>query len=313
MHNQPIGTLDQMFEAASRLPEKRIAVVAPANAETFEAIRVSAERLPTRFILAGDASAIRAGIRGSAAAEAKCEILDLPGAVAALGASIELLMRGEADLLLKGSVDTATMMRAVLDERAGLRTGRLLSDVSVFEYPGRTGNKLVMITDGGLTPAPDLKGKVELIQNAVEVAHALGNAQPKVAVLSASEFVTAAMPSSIDAAALAKMNERGQISGCLVDGPLALDSAISPDAVREKGIRSAVAGGAEILVAPTIEAANALAKSATLFAGYRMAHVIQGSIVPILIPSRADRSDTKLLSVALGMLMSDYRKGTGKR
>ncbi|MRR11239.1 hypothetical protein EG835_01840, partial [bacterium] len=229
MHNQPIGTLDRMFEAASRLPEKRIAVVAPANAETFEAIRVSAERLPARFILAGDASAIREGIRGSAA-EAKCEILDLPGAVAALGASIELLTRGEADILLKGSVDTATMMRAVLDERAGLRTGRLLSDVSVFEYPVRAGNKLVMITDGGLTPAPDLKGKVELIQNAVEVAHALGNAQPKVAVLSASEFVTAAMPSSIDAAALAKMNERGQISGCLVDGPLALDSAISPDA-----------------------------------------------------------------------------------
>lgn len=311
MHNQPIGTLDRMFEAASRLPEKRIAVVAPANAETFEAIRVSAEQLPARFILAGDASTIRAGIRGSAA-EARCEILERPGAIAALGALIDLLTRGEADLLLKGSVDTATMMRAVLDERAGLRTGRLLSDVSVFEYPGRTGNRLVMITDGGITPAPDLKGKVELIQNAVEVAHALGNAQPKVAVLSASEFVTAAMPSSIDAAALAKMNERGQIRGCLVDGPLALDSAISPEAVREKGIRSTVAGEAEILIASTIEAANALAKSATLFAGYRMAHVIQGSNVPILIPSRADRSDTKLLSVALGMLMSDYRKGAGK-
>jgi phosphate butyryltransferase len=312
MPQKPINTFEQLLEAASRLPETRIVVVAPANVETFEAIRISAERFPARFILAGDTATIRNGIRGSAAAEAKCEILHQPDARDALVAAIELLTAKEADLLLKGSIDTATLMRAVLDERAGLRTGRLLSDVFLFEYPRRTGNRIVMITDGGLTPAPDLKNKVELIQNAVEVAHALGNPLPKVAILSASEFVTPGMPSSVDAAALTKMNDRGQIKGCVVDGPLALDNAMSPEAVEEKGIRSAVAGQAEILIAPTIEAANCLAKSTTLFAGYRLAHVIQGSRVPILIPSRADRSDAKLLSVALGMMMSEYRNGPAR-
>jgi phosphate butyryltransferase len=312
METMTIGTLDRLLEVAAALPEKRIAVVAPASAETLEAIRLSVERLPARFLLVGDAAAIRDRIGGSASAARRCEVVHRATIREALASAIGMLGRGEAEILMKGSVDTATMMRAVLDERAGLRTGRLLSDVSVFEYPGREGNRLIMITDGGITPAPDLKGKAELIQSAVEVAHALGNPVPKVAVLSASEFVTAAMPSSIDAAALAKMNERGQITGCVVDGPLALDSAISPEAVREKGIRSAVAGQAEILIAPTIEAANALAKSTTLFAGYRMAHVIQGAAVPILIPSRADRSDTKLLSVALGMMMSEQRRNAGK-
>jgi phosphotransacetylase len=145
---------------------------------------------------------------------------------------------------------------------------------------------------------------VELIRNAVEVAHALGSTMPKVAVLSASEFVTPSIPSTLDAAILAKMNERGQISGCLVDGPLALDNAISADAAREKGIRSSVAGDADILIAANIEAANSLAKSTTLFAGYRLAHVIVGARVPICIPSRADRSDAKLLSIALGVIMN---------
>ena len=168
---------------------------------------------------------------------------------------------------------------------------------------------MVMITDGGLNIAPDLEAKVQLIQNAVAVAHALGNANPKVAVLSASEFVQANMPSSVDAAALAQMNARGQIQGCVVDGPLALDNALEAHAAGEKGIRSAVAGAAEILLCPTIECANMLAKSTTYIGNARLAHVIVGARIPILIPSRADKSDAKLLSLALGMVMAATAAG----
>ena len=163
-----------------------------------------------------------------------------------------------------------------------------------------------MITDGGMTLAPDLKNKVELINNAVEVAHALGNTQPKVAVLSATEFVVPSLQSTLDASALSKMNERGQIKGCIVDGPFALDNAISEEAAEEKQLTSPVAGHAEILVAANIESANSLAKSTTYFASLRLAHVIVGGVVPVLIPSRADKSDAKLLSIALGIVMSKY-------
>jgi phosphate butyryltransferase len=152
---------------------------------------------------------------------------------------------------------------------------------------------------------------VDLIHSAVAVAHALGNDLPKVAVLSATEFVNPGLPSSVDAALLAAMNRRGQIGGCIVDGPLALDNAISSEAAGEKGISSPVAGEADILVAPSIEAANLLAKATTYFAGLRLAHVIVGARVPVLIPSRADRSDAKLLSVALGMVMNN-QEGSSK-
>lgn len=162
-----------------------------------------------------------------------------------------------------------------------------------------------MITDGGLIPMPDLKEKIELINNAVWVAHGLGMALPRVAILSATELVSPRIPSTIDAAILAAMNTRGQITGCLVDGPFALDNAISIEAAQEKKITSDVAGQADILVAPSIETANSLAKSTYYFAGWRLAHVVVGGKVPILIPSRADKSDAKLLSIALGMIMSE--------
>jgi phosphate butyryltransferase len=308
MTREPITTFDLLLAAASRLRETRIVVVSPANAETFEAVRLAAQKLPVRFDLVGHRETIDQGIQDFGTLRSALTIHHQPTPREALTASLQMLEKRPGEILLKGSVDTGTLMRGVLDENSGLRTGKLLSDVFVFEYPLRQQNKFVMITDGGLTPAPDLKDKIDLIRNAVEVAHALGNPLPRVAVLSASEFVSPAIQSTIDAAALSKMNERGQISGCVVDGPLALDNALSAEAVREKGIRSAVAGQAEILLAPSIEAANCLAKSTTLFAGYRLAHVIVGAKIPVLIPSRADRSDAKLLSIALGMIMSDYRR-----
>ncbi|HUN64991.1 MAG TPA: bifunctional enoyl-CoA hydratase/phosphate acetyltransferase [Bacteroidota bacterium] len=301
-----IKNFEELTAAASAAGAKRVVVVNPNNAETFLAIRNMIDRRLARPVLVGDAAAISAALP---------DLHDFDvhpaGSVAeALRGAVGLIREGKGDILLKGGVDTSTMMREVLREESGLRTGRLLSDIFILEFPPRRDNRFIMITDGGMTLAPDLGNKVELIRNAVDVAHALGNMNPKVAVLSATEFVLPNLPSTIDAAALSKMNERGQIKGCIVDGPFGLDNAISEDAASEKAIASRVAGHAEILIAANIESANSLAKSTTFFAGLRLAHVIVGARVPILIPSRADKSDAKVLSVALGVIMADYYSRT---
>ena len=296
-----IHNFEELLAAAAKTRRRRALVVAPANRETFDAIREARDRLALDFVLVGDGKTMehelpdRRGI----------EIVDRPTTEECLAASMELLARGDADILMKGGVDTATLIKAVLKPESGLRTGRLLSDVFLFEYAARTENRLVMITDGGLCIAPDLEAKVQLIRNAVQVAHTLGNLNPKVAVLSAAEFVQPNMPSSVDAAALAQMNANGEITGCVVAGPLALDNALAPHAAQEKRIGSVVAGAAEILVCPNIESANMLAKSTTYIGNTRLAHVIVGARIPILIPSRADKSDAKLLSLALGMVMTE--------
>lgn len=300
-----INNFEELLAFAAGIPQKRAVVVNPANEETFEAIREARRKLGVKFLLAGDRKVIETAVPPGDGVE----ILDHPDIQECLRVAMGLLRDGNADILLKGSVDTGTLMKVALQAESGLRTSRLLSDVFVFEYTPRAGNKLVMITDGGLILAPDLKAKVELIRNAVEVAHALGNPNPKVAVLSATEFVQPDLASTVDAAILSKMNERGQIKGCVVEGPLALDNALQPHAAGEKGIRSPVAGAAEILVCPSIEAANSLAKATTYIGNMRLGHVIVGACVPILIPSRADKSDAKLLSLALGMIMSDQGQG----
>jgi len=305
----PIHTFDELLTAAAALPEKKVAVIFANNTETFKAIVQAQENLNIHCIVSGNRETIEKGIAEQNGDLEKITIIESDQPVEALRAAIDLARKGEVDILLKGSVDTSTMMKEVLKDDSGLKTGRLLSDIFLLEYPQYKENKFVMITDGGMTLAPDLMNKAELIRNAVDVAHALGNENPKVAVLSATEFVTPKLQSTIDAAALTKMNERGQITGCTVDGPFALDNAISEEAAREKGIHSPVAGRAEILIASNIEAANSLAKSTTYFGNIRLAHVIVGSRVPILIPSRSDKSDAKVLSIALGMLMSEFMKG----
>ncbi len=308
-----ITNFEQLLSTARRIPAKRVVVIYPSNEETFSAIRQALDLGLATFTLVGDEDRICKGFLSTFNPKpGTVDVVPEPSIPAALRKAIGIINDGKGDILLKGSVDTSTMMKAVLQEDSGIRTGRLLSDIFILEYPPRKDNTFIMITDGGMTLAPDLRNKVELIKNAVEVAHALGNPQPKVAVLSATEFVNPNLQSTIDAAALAKMNDRGQITGCLVDGPFALDNAISLDASAEKKINSPVAGCAEILIAANIEAANSLAKSTTFFANLRLAHVIVGGSVPILIPSRADKSDAKLLSVALGVIMSEYYQG-GKK
>lgn len=303
-----IHTFDDLLKTVEKMPGKSIAVVYANNDETFKAIVETRKRLNVRFIITGNRKVIENGIMSQSGNLDDIEIIETEQPIDALRTSIKIAGEGRADILMKGSIDTSTMMKEVLKDNGGLKTGRLLSDIFLLEYPRYKENKFVMITDGGMTLAPDLMNKVELIHNAVDVAHALGNENPKVAVLSATEFVTPKLQSTIDAAALTKMNERGQITGCVIDGPLALDNALSEEAAREKGIKSTVAGKAEILIAANIEAANSLAKSTTYFGNIRLAHVIIGSRVPILIPSRSDKSEAKMLSIALGMVMSEFMK-----
>jgi phosphate butyryltransferase len=301
-----VQTFDQLLDQALLHKGKRVVVVFPNNVETLQAVYDACDRQLAEFTLVGNVEIIDRTIADMGRSKKPFTIIHQPTMADALKVSIELVKEGTCDVLMKGGVDTSTMMKALLHDDAGIKTGRLLSDIFILEFPQRVENQFVMITDGGMTLAPDLKNKVELINNAVEVAHALGNANPKVAVLSATEFVVPSLQSTLDAAALSKMNERGQIKGCIVDGPYGLDNAISAEAAAEKRLASPVAGHAEILIAANIESANSLAKSTTYFAGLRLAHVIVGGTVPILIPSRADKADAKLLSIALGVLMSEY-------
>ena len=301
-----IQNFDQLLEAAAKIHGKRIVVIYPTNEETLSAVTQARKKNLADFILVGDENIIQKKLSGEVSSG--IEIIHEPDVNRALQKSIDLIREGRGAILMKGGIDTGTMMKVVLHEESGIRTGRLLSDVFIFEYPARTGNKLVMITDGGLTLAPDLNDKKALIDNSVVVAHALGNMNPKVAVLSATEFVNPKLQSSVDAAELTKMNERGEIKGCTVFGPLALDNAISQEAANEKRIKSPIAGNAEILILPSIEAANIFAKGTTYLAGFRLAHVIVGGKIPILIPSRADKSDAKMLSIALGVMMSSCNK-----
>jgi len=300
-----IGSFDELLQTARQLPPKRIATVFPSNAETFEALAEAARILPTTHQLIGERATIEAGLRSAGLAREAATVIETQTQDDAVRHGVAMAREGKVDLLMKGGVDTGRLMRGVLDREHGLRSGTLLSDVFIFEYPARPGRKFVMITDGGVTVAPGLGEKVQLIRNAVAVAHALGNERPNVALLSATEMVTSSIPSTVEAAEIVTLAARGEITGCLVAGPLALDNAVSEEAAREKGITSPVGGRADILVMPSIEAANALAKSTTYFAGFRLAHVIVGARIPLLIPSRADKSDAKLLSIALGMLMSE--------
>jgi len=211
--------------------------------------------------------------------------------------AVELVHEKKGELILKGKADTALLLKSVLEKEKGLATSELMSDILIYE----TAERLVLLSDGGIVLYPGLKEKISIINNAVKVAHALGYSLPKVALLAAVETVNPKMTCTIDAAIITKMNQRQQISNCIIDGPLALDNAIDLDSVRKKGIESPVAGLADILIGPNIESVNIFAKALTYYAKFRVAHVVMGSKVPILIASRADNAETKMLSIALGI------------
>ncbi|HRV38578.1 MAG TPA: bifunctional enoyl-CoA hydratase/phosphate acetyltransferase [Fervidobacterium sp.] len=216
--------------------------------------------------------------------------------------AVKYVVDGKAHIVMKGLVKTSTLLKAVLDKEYGLRTERLLSHITLLEVPGI--NRLIFLTDGGMVIRPTLEQKVQIIENAVNVAKKLGYEMPKVGIIAAVETVNPDMPETLEAALIAKMNERGQIKGCKIDGPLGIDNALSVYAAEVKGIKGEVAGHADILVVPDIHSGNFLGKSAVYFANGRIAGIIAGAKAPVIVISRADTSDSKFVSIALAMALS---------
>ena len=234
------------------------------------------------------------------------EIVDVPHSQAAAEKAVELVRVGKAELLMKGSLHSDELLGAVTNRETGLRTGRRISHVFVMDVP--THPQTLFITDAAVNIAPDLLAKRDIIQNAIDLYAGLGLGTPKVAILSAVETVTPSIPSTIEAAALCKMADRGQITGGVLDGPLAFDIAISPEAARIKGIKSPVAGQAQILVVPDLEAGNMLAKNLTFLSGADAAGIVLGARVPIVLTSRADNLRTRMASCAVAMLLAHSRR-----
>ncbi len=304
-----IQNFDQLLEEARKISEQatrpiRIVIAAANDRAALEAIWDAKQMKLADGLLVGNKEAIWKTLDELHIDRNEFEIIQAAEETEICRRTVQAIHHGEAEIILKGKVKTATLLKAVLDAEHGLRTGRLISDAFVFEWPERPDpNKLMIITDGGFNLAPDLNQKIQILENAVQVMHALGHSNPRVAVVSAVETVNPSLPSTVDAAILAKMNERGQIKGCIVDGPLGLDNAISPEAAQQKGIQSPVAGKADILLFPNIESANLTAKGTTYFAKLRLAHATMGARAPVLIPSRSDTADAKLLTIALNVLL----------
>jgi len=234
------------------------------------------------------------------------DIVDVPHSQAAADKAVELVRTGKAELLMKGSLHSDELLSAVAKRDTGLRTGRRISHVFVMDVP--THAETLFITDAAVNIAPDLMAKRDIIQNAIDLYAGLGLGTPKVAILSAVETVNPSIPSTIEAAALCKMADRGQITGGELDGPLAFDNAISPEAARIKGIKSPVAGQAQILVVPDLEAGNMLAKNLSFLSNADAAGIVLGARVPIILTSRADNVRTRMASCAVAMLLAHSRR-----
>ena len=297
---------DQLLNAAKSLPKIRMGVVHPCSREALEGALDAARLGLIEAILIGPESRIR-----SLASECKLDlsgvsIVDAPHSHAAADKAVELARAGEVDALMKGSLHSDELLGAVVNAQCGLRTERRISHVFVLDVPRYP--KPLLITDAAINVAPDFDAKVDIVQNAIDLAHALGIALPKVAILSALETVTSKLRSSMDAAALSKMADRGQITGGLVDGPLAFDNAVSLAAARTKGIISPVAGDADILVVPDLESGNMLAKQLEYLGGAQAAGIVMGARVPIVLTSRADSAHSRIASCAITLLLINHRK-----
>jgi phosphate acetyltransferase len=257
-------------------------------------------------ILVGPAAKVNAVARDCNVDIRKFELVDVGHSEAAAERGVQLIQEGKGELLMKGSLHTDELMRAVTAASTGLRTARRISHVFVMDVP--TYAETLFITDAAINIFPDLDAKRDIVQNAVDLFSEVGLGVPRVAILSAVETVTAKIPSTIDAAALCKMADRGQITGAILDGPLAFDNAIDPEAARIKGIQSAVAGSAQILVVPDLEAGNMLAKNLVYMAKADSAGIVLGARVPIILTSRADSVRSRLASCAVAVLYANARR-----
>ncbi|MGC9772835.1 bifunctional enoyl-CoA hydratase/phosphate acetyltransferase [Fervidobacterium islandicum] len=292
-----IRTLSEIIEMAKGKGK----VIAIAGAEDKEAVKavVEAKELGVSAILFGKREVIEENLRELGA---DFPIVDCRTEEEASKAAVKSVVEGRAHIVMKGLVKTSTLLKAVLDKEQGLRTERLLSHVAVVEVPGV--NRLIFVTDGGMVIKPTLEQKVQIIENVVAVARKLGYEMPRVALIAAVETVNPDMPETLEAAIIAKMNERGQIKNCKIDGPLGIDNALSVYAAEVKGVKGDVAGHADILVVPDIHSGNFLGKSAVYFANGKIAGIIAGAKAPVIVISRADTSESKFASIALAIALS---------
>ena len=297
-----IRSFDQLKYEATWLGPRKVAIAAAANADVLTAAREAQDAGMAHFTLVDDESRIKQMADQHHIAIDDMAIVHVPTHEAAAQAVMHMVRAGETDIVMKGSVETAVFMRAAVDRENGLRIGRLMTHVAVFEVPGF--DRLLLISDAGVVIAPDIYQKVEIVQNSIEVAHKLGLELPNVAILAAAELVDPKIISTVDAANLSKMADRGQLRGAVVDGPLALDNAISATSAEIKGIKSPVAGKADVLIVPDIEAGNLLVKALTYFAKGEMAGVVVGGCAPIVVTSRSDSPRSKMMSIALAVLLS---------
>ncbi|HWR62487.1 MAG TPA: phosphate butyryltransferase [Clostridia bacterium] len=295
-------SFDEILRVARERGPKTIAVAVAQDVEVLSAVNGARAMGIAEAILVGDKEEIAGAARECGVDIGKFEMLDIKDKSEACRRAVELVSTGKAHIVMKGLVDTSLILKAVLDEKIGLRTGNVLSHVAVFDVPGY--DRLFYVTDAAMNIAPDLQQKKQIIENAVQVANALGNDNPKVAMLAAVEKVNPKMQATVDAAEIVRMNEAGELKGCLVGGPFALDNAVSVEASKHKGITHPVAGYADILMVPVIEAGNMLYKSMVFFARAKNAGIIVGAKAPVVLTSRADSDEAKLNSIAIGTLMA---------
>jgi phosphate butyryltransferase len=297
-----IRNFAQLLEAAAERAPKRIAIVGAGQRQTLRAARLARGMKLADCILIDDPERIRAFAEEQGVDLSGMIIVEVDNMIDAAEMAVQMIHDEEADIVMNGRALPVELMTAALDRHKGLRIGRLMSEVTIFEIPDF--DRLVFVSDVFLVVRPTLAQKVAIVQNAIDTAIELGVEEPKVAILAATEMVHPEMRANVDAANLSKMAERGQIRGGLVDGPLAMDNAISPKAAQMKGITSKVAGHADILITPDVESGNILAKAIAYFAQGHMAGVVVGGKCPIVMPSRSDPPGQKLMSMALGIYLS---------
>ena len=294
--------LDSLISMASQNDRKTVAVAAAEDAEVLEAVAQAVNLELADFLLYGNKEEIERMIAAKhpqLANSKGVKIISASNNNTAAEMAVKAVKNKEANVVMKGNIPTAAILKAVLNKEYGLRSGGVLSHVAVFEVAGY--DRFTIVTDAAMNIAPDLEQKAQIIKNAVKVAHSIGIELPKVAPLAAVEVINPAMQATVDAASLTMMNKRGQIPGCIVDGPLALDNAVSQLAAEHKGIKSEVAGRADILLVPAIEVGNVLYKSLIYFANAKVGAVIAGAKAPIVLTSRADTAESKLYSLALAL------------
>ena len=300
------GKYEQLLVRCRSLAPVATAVAHPCEKSALEAVVDAAGMKLIAPTLVGPKAKIEEIAKANNLDIGSIPIVDAPHSHGSAAKAVELVRQGKTELLMKGSLHTDELLGAVVARETGLRTGRRLSHVFIMDVP--TYHKVLIVTDAAINIAPTLEDKVDICQNAIDLVISLGLARPKVAILAAVETVHSKMPATLDAAALCKMADRGQITGAIVDGPLAFDNAISAEAAKIKGIRSEVSGDPDILLAPDLEAGNILAKQLSFLANADSAGLVLGARVPIILTSRADSVRSKIASCAVAVMAAHARQ-----